>query len=95
MANTTTNTQNNIDIYNKNKIAELKAVHKFLNSVFGTPTASATTNTSKKTVAAKKPAKAAQPLQRLTPPKRHKFNKQQIFGYGPVVSPRSLTFNPL
>ena len=43
MANTTTNTQNNIDIYNKNKIAELKAVHKFLNSVFGTPTASATT----------------------------------------------------
>ena len=46
MANTTTNTQNNIDIYNKNKIAELKAVHKFLNSVFGTPTASATTNTS-------------------------------------------------
>lgn len=59
MANTTTNTQNNIDIYNKNKIAELKAVHKFFNSVFGTPTASATTNTSKKTVAAKKPAKAA------------------------------------
>ena len=58
MANTTTNTQNNIDIYNKNKIAELKAIHKFLNSVFGTPTASATTNTSKKT-AVKKPAKAA------------------------------------
>ena len=55
MANTTTNTQNNIDIYNKNKIAELKAIHKFLNSVFGTPTASATTNTSKKT-AVKKPA---------------------------------------
>ena len=58
MANTTTNTQNNIDIYNKNKIAELKAIHKFLNSVFGTPTASASTNTSKKT-AVKKPAKAA------------------------------------
>lgn len=58
MANTTTNTQNNIDIYNKNKIAELKAVHKFLNSVFGTTAASSSTSTSKKT-AAKKPAKAA------------------------------------
>ena len=60
MANTTTNTQNNIDIYNKNKIAELKAVHKFLNSVFGTTAASSITNTNKKTAAAKKPAKATQ-----------------------------------
>ncbi|MDL2307706.1 hypothetical protein LJC48_06775 [Desulfovibrio sp. OttesenSCG-928-C06] len=41
---TTTKTQNNIDIYNKNKIAELKAIHKFLNSVFGTATASNTSS---------------------------------------------------
>ena len=57
MANTIKTAQNNIDIYNKNKIAELKAIHKFLNSVFGTATAS--TTTTKKAVAAKKPAKAA------------------------------------
>ena len=58
MANTTKTSINNIDIYNKNKIAELKAIHKFLNSVFGTATTSST-STTKKAATAKKPAKAA------------------------------------
>ena len=58
MANTTKTTQNNIDVYNKNKIAELKAVYKFLNSVFGTA-ATSSTSTTKKAATAKKPAKAA------------------------------------
>ena len=41
---TATKSQNNIEVYNKNKIAELKAIHKFLNSVFGTATASSVTS---------------------------------------------------
>jgi len=56
---TATKPQNNIDIYNKNKIAELKAIHKFLNSVFGTATTSSTSTTTQKTATPKKPAKAA------------------------------------
>ena len=59
MANTIKTAQNNIDVYNKNKIAELKAVYKFLNSVFGTAATSSTTSTTKKAATAKKPAKAA------------------------------------
>lgn len=58
MANSTAKTQNNIDVYNKNKILEMKAVYKYLHSVFGSATAS-TTAASKKTTAVKKPAKAA------------------------------------
>lgn len=58
MANTTAKSQNNIDVYNKNKILEMKAVYKYLHSVFGTATAS-TTAANKKTATAKKPTKAA------------------------------------
>lgn len=50
MANTTKSTVNNMDIYNKNKVSELKVIQKFLNHVFASST---TTSTPKKTTTTK------------------------------------------
>mgnify|MGYP000266196165 CR=1 FL=1 len=55
MANTTKSTVNNMDIYNKNKVSELKTIQKFLNAMF--PVSSSTSTTKKSTsTKSKKPA---------------------------------------
>jgi len=55
MANTTKSTVNNMDIYNKAKVSELKFLQKFLNFTFPVSAASSTTKKTT-TTKAKKPS---------------------------------------